>query len=46
MRIAARDLHDVDAETGHQSLQLGDAADLQRPATNADRERFDGHRMN
>ena len=43
MRVAARDLHDIDAEAVHQGLEFGDAGDLQRPATDADGERFEGH---
>jgi hypothetical protein len=41
MRIAACDLDDVDSETVHEPLQLGNAFDLKRPAAHADGERFD-----
>ena len=45
MRIAARDLYDIGAEAVHQAFQFGNVLDLQRPAANADRERFDGHEV-
>src|SRR5262249_4456794 len=43
VRVAAGDLHDVDAEPVHEPLQLGDVLDLQRPAAHADGQRFDCH---
>ena len=43
MRIAAGDLHHVDAEPIEKLFQLGHALDLQRPAAHADGQRFDCH---
>ena len=39
MRVAAGDLHDVDAKLLQEALELGDALDLQAPATNPQRQR-------
>ncbi len=35
MRVSAGDLNDVDAKLLQETLELGDALDLQAPATNA-----------
>ena len=43
VRVAAGDLHDVDAEAAKELLQFGDALDLERPAAHADGERFERH---
>ena len=39
VRVAAGDLHDVDAQLVEEALQLGDALDLEAPATDAQGER-------
>ena len=38
MRVAAGDLHDVDAQLVQQSLELGHTLDLKAPATDAEAE--------
>ena len=44
VRVAAGDLHHVDAQPVQEPLQLGDALDLEAPATDAEAEWRKGRR--